>query len=72
MTSCDTNDQWLAKTQTKLAMAGQYNFYWPIVGQYDVIFIGTIKATIPYQYFVKKNSLKYVLNLENTALKCEK
>ena len=36
--SYNTNDQRLANTQTKLPMAGQYKFKWPMVGQYDVIF----------------------------------
>ena len=36
--SYNTNDQRLANTQTRLPMAGQYKFKWPMVGQYDVIF----------------------------------
>ena len=40
-TSYNTNDQWLANSQTKLPMAGEYKFKWPMVGKYDVIFIGT-------------------------------
>ena len=49
MTSYNINDQWQANTQTRLPMADQYTLLWLMVGQYDDIFIGTIKS---FQYGV--------------------